>query len=73
MDYNKIGELVKIERKKLYMSQNELATLANVSKSMLRQIERGEKVSLDSLKKVLNLIGYDLKVACLRTSKMIHL
>ena len=62
MDYNKIGELVKTERKKLQLTQAGLAKLTEVSVTTIKSIEKGKKVYLETLKKVLNLFGYDIVI-----------
>jgi len=62
MDYNKIAELVKTERNKLQLTQAGLAKLTEVSVTTIKSIEKGKKVYLETLKKVLNLFGYDIVI-----------
>ena len=72
MDYNKIGELVKIERKKRNLTQLEFIKLADISELTLRHIETGEKVNLDTIKKVLNIIHHDIVIVKVDTQEVIE-
>ena len=72
MDYNKIGELVKIERKKRNLTQLEFIKLADISERTLRHIETGEKVNLDTIKKVLNIIHHDIVIVKVDTQEVIE-
>lgn len=73
MNYSKIGALVKTERKKLQLTQAGLAKLAEVSVKTIKNIETGKKVNLDTIKKVLNLIGYDVKIISLDSFLIVDL
>ena len=73
MDYNKIGELVKTERKKRKMTQAEFAKLAEVSERTIFTIEKKERVNLDTIKKVLNLINYDIVIVKVDTQEILEL
>jgi len=73
MDYNKIAELVKTERKKRKMTQAEFAKLADVSERTIFTIEKKERVNLDTIKKVLNLIQYDIVIVKIDTQEILEL
>ena len=73
MDYNKIAELVKTERKKRKMTQAEFAKLAEVSERTIFTIEKKERVNLDTIKKVLNLINYDIVIVKVDTQEILEL
>jgi transcriptional regulator with XRE-family HTH domain len=61
MDYAALGKRVKMQRKLLNMTQEELAESAGISCSFLGHIERGtRKMSLETLVK----IASSLKLSC---------
>ncbi len=61
MSYNIISQYVKTERKKLGLTQHDLAYKAGVGLRFVRELERGkETVRLDAVNKVLRLFGAHL-------------
>lgn len=72
MDYSKIAELVKAERKKRNLTQLEFIKLADISERTLRHIETGEKVNLDTIKKVLNVVNHDIVIVKVDTQEVIE-
>lgn len=62
MTYKELGQFVKKERKKLHLTQMELADLAEVSLRTLKNLEGGNRVYLETLKKIFNYLGYDIKL-----------
>ena len=58
---NKLSELIKQKRKKLKLTQTELAEKAGVGLRFLREIEQGKKtMRMDKVNQVLALFGYEL-------------
>ena len=58
---NKLSELIKQKRKKLKLTQTELAEKAGVGLRFLREIEQGKKtMRMDKVNHVLALFGYEL-------------
>jgi y4mF family transcriptional regulator len=61
MVQNKLSEFVKLKRKKLKLTQTELAEKAGVGLRLLREIEQGKKtMRMDKVNQVLALFGYEL-------------
>jgi y4mF family transcriptional regulator len=61
MAKNKLSEFVKLKRKKLKLTQTELAEKAGVGLRLLREIEQGKKtMRMDKANQVLALFGYEL-------------
>lgn len=57
----KFGQKVREERKKIKISQEELADRANVHRTYIGMIERGEKnITLENIEKVANALGLKL-------------
>lgn len=60
-DGQKIGRFVREERKRLCMTQAEMADRAGVGLRFVRELEQGkETVRLDKVNQVLSLFGYEL-------------
>ena len=58
MDYKKLGQRIREERLKAYLTQEQLAELIELSAVYVGQIERGErKLSIDTLLKISNTLG----------------
>jgi y4mF family transcriptional regulator len=58
---NKTAEIVKQKRKKLQLTQVELAEKAGVGLRFLRELESGkETLRMDKVNQVLDLFGYEL-------------
>lgn len=58
----KIGIKIRILRTKLKLSQEKLAELADLSKTSISTIERGEsKPSIETLEKIANALNIELK------------
>ena len=61
MAKSKLSELVKEKRKKLNLTQPELAEKAGIGLRLLREIEQGKKtMRMDKVNQVLALFGYEL-------------
>jgi y4mF family transcriptional regulator len=59
-----IGEFVKEKRKKLRLTQSELAERAGVGLRFIRELERGKQsVRMDKVNQVLTLFGCEIGVA----------
>ena len=58
---NKIGQLIKLTRKKLNFTQVDLARKAGVGLRFVRELEQGKTtLRMDKVNQVLNLLGYEL-------------
>lgn len=57
-----ISEQVKALRERKGLSQNRLAKAAGVVNNTVRHIELGANPSVANLRKVLNVLGYDLRI-----------
>ncbi|MBE2281009.1 MAG: helix-turn-helix transcriptional regulator [Ignavibacteriaceae bacterium] len=58
---NNLAQFVKIKRKKLELTQIELAEKAGVGLRFLRELEQGKKtLRIDKVNQVLFLFGYEL-------------
>jgi y4mF family transcriptional regulator len=58
---NKIGQLIKLTRKKLNFTQVDLAWKAGVGLRFVRELEQGKTtLRMDKVNQVLNLLGYEL-------------
>lgn len=58
MDYIKLGKRVRILRKQMKLTQEELAELVDVSHSFIGHIERGtRKLSVDTLFRLCAVLG----------------
>lgn len=61
MDYHKLGDRIREERKKLNLSQTKLSEKIGVSDTYLGAIERGEKsLTLDTLEKISKVFGVSI-------------
>jgi len=61
---NKIGQLIKLTRKKLNFTQVDLAWKAGVGLRFVRELEQGKNtLRMDKVNQVLNLLGYELTAA----------
>ena len=58
MTYQELGIFIKTERRKLKLTQGELAQLTEVSERTIRTIEKGERTQDNNLEKVLKILGY---------------
>jgi y4mF family transcriptional regulator len=57
----KLNEFVKANRKKMKMTQKELALKCSVGLRFMRELEQGKKtLRLDKVNQVLNLFGYEI-------------
>jgi len=60
---NELGEVVRFHRKKLGLTQIELALEAGVGKTVVFDIEKGkESVQVDTLRKVLTVLNIRVKL-----------
>lgn len=67
MDTKEIGEKIKIRRKFLKITQDDLADIAEVSERTLRDIEKGlANPELQSLLKICDVLGLELKIDVIR-------
>ena len=62
MTYKELGQFIKQERKKLHLTQKELAMLAEVSFRTIQNIEKGSFASEKILNKILRLLGYKAQI-----------
>jgi transcriptional regulator with XRE-family HTH domain len=64
MNFEKIGKLIKEERKRRRLTQAELARIAGITRQTLSKMERGKValVTVASLLKVLDCLGLELEV-----------
>ncbi len=58
MTYQELGQFIKQERKKLKLTQKELADLAEVSFRTIQNIEKGDRISEKILNKILEVLNY---------------
>ena len=58
MDYKKLGQRIREERKRLNLTQAELAEAIDISDTYMGAIERGERsLTLDTLVRLVNRLG----------------
>jgi len=58
MDYMRLGQRIRQERKKLNLTQAELAEFIDISDTYMGSIERGERsLTLDTLVRLVNRLG----------------
>lgn len=58
-----LGQIIRARRKELGLTQNTLALLSQVGINTIVSIERGSKSpSIDTLTKVANVLGFDVKL-----------
>jgi y4mF family transcriptional regulator len=63
MTSKRIGKIINLHRKKSKLTQNQLADLAGVGKTVVFDIEKGkETVQLNSLLKVLSVLNIKLEM-----------
>lgn len=63
-----IKEVIKSQRKKLGISQQDLAEMAEVSPSTVKQIETGNaNPSLSTIEKVMEVLGMEIRYEVRRT------
>jgi transcriptional regulator with XRE-family HTH domain len=58
----KFGQIIREERARLNLSQEDLAARAGVHRTYIGMIERGEKnITLENIEKMANALGHTLK------------
>lgn len=58
MDYKRLGQRIRVERKRLNLTQAELAEAIDISDTYMGAIERGERsLTLDTLVRLVNRLG----------------
>lgn len=58
-----LGEIIKVRRKALNLTQADLAELAQISTNTLYRLERGEaNPSLETLSKLAEVLGMEIKL-----------
>lgn len=58
MDFTKLGLMIKYERRRLHLTQEELAKDIGMTKAVLGQVERGERtITVERLIKLANRLG----------------
>ena len=58
MDYKKLGDRIREERSRLYLTQAQLAEAVDISNTYMGAIERGERsLTLDTLVRLVNRLG----------------
>ncbi len=63
MDMSQLGRVVMYHRKRVKLSRNKLSRLANVSPSVIYDIEKGKRtVQVDSVMRLLNALNMSLDV-----------
>ena len=62
MKYNELCDLVLLERRRLELSQQDLADKAEVSRGTIINIERKKNVYFDSMEKVLHALGKEISI-----------
>lgn len=57
-----LGKIIRFHRKKSHLTQQELATLAGVGKTVVFDIEKGKRsIQMDTLMKILNVLNIRLQ------------
>ena len=62
MNYNDLGEFIKLERKKHDFTQTDLAKLSGVTDRTIKNIEAGLKTHINTLRKVMKILGYKIEM-----------
>ncbi len=62
MNYKELGEFIKSERHKLQLTQTDLAKLTGVTDRTIKSIEAGMKTHINTLRKVVKLLGHEVKM-----------
>ena len=63
MSFSDLGNIIKIRRKELKITQRDLAELSSVSINTITKIERGEaNPSIRLLEKISNILGMEVKL-----------
>lgn len=69
MSAKRLGEIIKIRRKELGITQPHLAELAGVSKNTIYKFERGEgNPTLEVLEKLAAVVGMELNLEVIKIS-----
>lgn len=65
-----LAETMKVRRKTLGISQQDLAEMSGVSLATIKDIERGKgNPSLDTVQKILDILGMEIKYVVRQTVK----
>ncbi len=62
MNYKELGIFIRQARKDQKLTQKAFAKMAGISARSMLSIELGEKTHTNTLKKVMDLLGYDIKI-----------
>ena len=62
MTYQELGQFIKEERKKLQLTQKELAQLTNISERTIREIETGNQIHSNNITGILKIFGWELNI-----------
>lgn len=62
MNYKELGIFIRLKRKDLKLTQKQFAKKAGISTRSMLSIELGEKTHENTLKKVLDLLGYNVTI-----------
>lgn len=63
MTLAEIGEIIRIRRKQLNFTQQDIEELTGITKKTIRMLEKGEtNISLSGLLKIIKALGFDLKI-----------
>ncbi len=62
MTYQELGLFIKQERKKLRLTQKELAQLTNISERTIREIETGNQIHPKNIAGILKMFGWGLNI-----------
>lgn len=58
-----VGEIIRVRRKQLNFTQQDIEELTGITKKTVRMLEKGEtNISLSGLLKIIEALGLDLKI-----------
>lgn len=63
MTYQELGTFIRQERKEKQLTQIELAQLVGVAIRTIKSMEKGERTHENSIRKVMEMLGYDIEVS----------
>ena len=69
MTYQELAQFIKQERKKQKLTQQQLAERAEVSRRTIQYIEAERQAYWDTLKKVVEVLGFDVEIMISKTKE----
>lgn len=69
MTYQELAQFIKQERKKQKLTQQQLADKAEVSRRTVQYIEAERQAYWDTLKKIVEVLGYDIEIFISKTKE----